>query len=135
MGFAVNAIYYQIPIARYERVAGHYDLVEESSQSTAAFSGAFVVAIDVDRAHRYGHFVGALSFAETFENDGFSNDAAGTSKVTEDGVIPFVGGGYAVDFDPMRASLLGFVPLRQAEIHYGPSFLLTLGAVFGPGGA
>lgn len=151
LGGAANLVYYRVPIARYERVdetCSHfsdgtiptystqdcqYDLVDEGSQTTGAFSGALIVGINLDRAHEYGHFVASLSFAETFENDGFSDETSSSAKVSEDGLIPFLGGGYAFHADPLRASILGYFPVRSAEIEYGPGLILSVGAVFGPG--
>ncbi len=145
LGFAGNALAYQMPYAAWKRVSSctpgatcfvdetalgqgtAYVLDHDGTESHWAMNFAVYPSFELVENEKAGHIFAGISAHSGFKNDGFTDTAQSGGAIESAPFIFFVGGGYGVDIDHLRFAGMLAAPLNGSQVQYGPAAFFSFG--------
>ena len=128
VGLAASMLVYTVPWAAYELQSGStYALTKTGNDTDWTLAFGIYPSYSFGPDGRYGTLFAVLGAHSAFKNDGFTNSPSNGSSITQDGFVPFAGGGYSIHAPYFHASVMMYVPISIDSTNWGPGMMFTLG--------
>ncbi len=146
LGFAGNVLDYTVPYAEWTKEActpsttcvvvpdpaggtATYGLTDERSETHWTLNFGFYPSVALGDDEEYGHIFAGFSAHTSFKNDGFTDTASNGSTIEDAGLIWMLGGGYAMNIEPVKLAAMISLPFtsQSSPVNYGVTGFFTVG--------